>query len=300
MLEMKLDYFTEDPAFPFFIQYGRHDDAMTLHTHADFTELVVVLRGSADHIVKNETYRIKKGDVFVIGSDTSHSYLNPDDFKICNIMFRMNHIFPTSLDLCNMEGFHALFVIEPSLSKKHSFQSRLTLTDQTFAQVNQIISQMISEYAKKDKGYQTFLTTSFISLALLFSRIYQETTFTNQDQFSHLITPVSYLETHYMDTISVDELAKMSGLSSRHFNRLFHDTYHTSPLDYLLKYRIRKAENLLSYTDIPISEIAYQCGFNDSNYFSRQFRRINNISPRAFRHLQMSRDLLLPEPSGID
>lgn len=283
MDEMKLHFFTEDPTFPFFIQYGKHDEAVNLHTHIDFTELAIVLRGSADHIVGTETYQIKKGDVFVIGADTAHGYDHTNDFKLCNIMFRMNHIFPPGIDLCNMEGFHALFVIEPTLTKSHSFQSRLTLTDQMFIQVNQTISQMISEYEKKDKGYQTFLTTSFISLALLFSRIYQELSFSEQDQFSHLITPISYLETHYNEMITVEQLALLSGLSPRHFNRLFQDAYHTSPGHYLLLYRIRKSENLLNFTDLPISEIAYQCGFNDSNYFSRQFHKINGMSPRKYR-----------------
>ncbi|MDO4166294.1 MAG: AraC family transcriptional regulator [Eubacteriales bacterium] len=283
MNEMRLHYFTEDPAFPFFIQYGKHDEWLEEHIHLDFCELVVVLRGRADHVVGSETYPVQKGDVFVIGENTAHGYSNARDFKICNIMFRMNHIFDPASDLCNMEGFHALFVIEPSLTKNHSFISRLSLKNQTFSTVNHMISQMIAEYEKKDRGYQTFLKTSFISLALTFSRIYQETTKTDTNQFSPLIAPISYLESHYPEEITVQQLAEISGLSTRHFNRLFQSAYQTSPVQYLLQYRIQKAEKLLHYTEMSISEIAYQCGFNDSNYFSRQFRKTHGITPRQFR-----------------
>lgn len=283
MNEMKLSYFTEDPAFPFYIQYGRHDDFLEEHIHLDFDELVIVLRGHADHIVSSETYPIQKGDVFVISSNTAHGYRNVRDFRICNIMFRRDHIFNPTDDLCTMEGYHALFVIEPSLSKNHNFTSRLSLRDQTFSTVNQIVNQMISEYNQKKQGYQTFLKSSFLSLSLIFARIYQESSMTDTEHLAPLITPIAYLEQHYQETITVEELAERSGLSVRHFNRLFRDTYHTSPGRYLLQYRIQKSENLLLYTNMPVAEIAYQCGFNDSNYFSRQFHKIHGISPRQYR-----------------
>lgn len=283
MHEMKLSFFTEDPAFPFYIQYGEHNADLEEHTHLDFDELVIVLRGHADHIVSSETYPIQKGDVFVISSDTAHGYRNTRDFRICNIMFRRDHIFNSSDDLCTMEGYHALFVIEPSLSKNHTFSSRLSLRDQTFSTVSHLINQMITEYSQKKQGYQTFLKSSFLSLSLIFVRIYQESSIPDTNHLAPLITPIAYLERHYQEAITVEQLAEQSGLSVRHFNRLFRDTYHTSPGRYLLQYRIQKSENLLHYTNMSIAEIAYQCGFNDSNYFSRQFHNIHGISPRQYR-----------------
>ena len=63
MNNMWLNYFTKDDSFPFFIQYGGHEDTMFIHGHEDFSELVVVMDGTAEHIVENERFRIKKGDV---------------------------------------------------------------------------------------------------------------------------------------------------------------------------------------------------------------------------------------------
>ena len=56
-----------------------------------------------------------------------------------------------------------------------------------------------------------------------------------------------------------------------------------SPIDYLLHVRLAKAAEMLQKTELPISEIALECGFTDSNYFSRQFRRHCNSSPRDYR-----------------
>ena len=84
---MRLDYFTNDEGFPFFIQYGKHDDYMFMHGHEDFSELVIVLGGRAVHVVENERFEIKKGDVFVMNQGVCHGYDEAENLKICNIMF---------------------------------------------------------------------------------------------------------------------------------------------------------------------------------------------------------------------
>ena len=50
-MDFFLNWFTQDETFPFFIQYGTHDEDLCLHTHADFSELVIVLSGTATHVV---------------------------------------------------------------------------------------------------------------------------------------------------------------------------------------------------------------------------------------------------------
>ena len=72
MFRMPLSAFLQDESFPFFIQYGIHKEPLYLHSHDNFSELVIVLSGSAEHIVDSERYRIRKGDVFVISDETEH------------------------------------------------------------------------------------------------------------------------------------------------------------------------------------------------------------------------------------
>ncbi|GJM83763.1 hypothetical protein HMSSN139_62590 [Paenibacillus sp. HMSSN-139] len=81
MTNVYLNWFTRDEQFPFFIQYGGHEEDTFDHSHADFSELVIVLNGHATHIVNNEESFIKKGNVFVINGSTSHAYKDPQDLK---------------------------------------------------------------------------------------------------------------------------------------------------------------------------------------------------------------------------
>ena len=81
-MDFFLNWFTQDETFPFFIQYGTHDEDLCLHTHADFSELVIVLSGTATHVVDGEEYPIRKGDVFVIRNNTAHGYKHPKNFHI--------------------------------------------------------------------------------------------------------------------------------------------------------------------------------------------------------------------------
>ena len=105
MYEFKLSDFTETDDFPFFIQYGFHDKECLLHGHKDFSELVVVLEGSAYQIVEHDAYPITEGDVFILDKYTHHSYTDAENFKICNIMFRPEVMFEHLLHIRQNAGF---------------------------------------------------------------------------------------------------------------------------------------------------------------------------------------------------
>jgi len=283
MTEIQLEDFTKDITFPFSIQFGIHDEKMLMHSHLDFSELVIILEGTATHIVENEKYMISKGDVLVINNNTVHGYESTENFYICNIMFRLESIFLKNYDIWNLPGFHALFVNEPYITRDCALQSKLKLSITQLEHIKEQLKAMFEEYAKQSKGMKTFLLTNFLMLALELSHQYELNLDLNQHQYDHLENAVSYLEKHYAEHISIDLLAKQSNLSPRQFSRLFSKIYQDSPGNYLLHFRIQKAKSLLYNYKLSIAEVAYQCGFNDSNYFSRQFHRIIGVTPSVFR-----------------
>lgn len=124
MEALYLHYFTDDRTFPFYIQYGYHDADLKMHSHSDFCELVIVFGGTAMHNVNDESYFIKKGDVFVLGGGTAHGYHDTHQLQICNIMFQPDK-FLFENDIRKLSGFHALFVIEPYLTEKKKFSEPL-------------------------------------------------------------------------------------------------------------------------------------------------------------------------------
>lgn len=280
---MYLRFFTKDTNYPFFVQYGYHDTDLYMHTHADFSELVIVLSGTAMHKVDNEAYFIKKGDVFVISDNISHGYENTYDFRICNIMYTPEKLFSSDSDIRKLSGFHALFVIEPYLTAERSFQSRLKLSLPDFEQVSSIVTNMIHEYEQKSDGWKTMLNSYYMMLVVLLSRAYSFSSLDLKSDVLNIAKSVSYMENNYSEPITMEELALRSNLSIRHFTRIFRATYQTTPGNYLLALRMQHACSLLVNTDLSISEIAFECGFNDSNYFTRQFGKLFHSTPRQYR-----------------
>jgi AraC-like DNA-binding protein len=283
MTEMKLSYFTNDESFPLFIQYGNHNEDLLIHTHKDFSELVIVMNGSAKHIVNDETFHIKKGDVFVISNNTAHGYKDTENFRICNIMYRSENILSADYDIKKNAGFHALFVLEPYFAKEHNFKSRLMLKPKDFEKIHILTDIMLSEYQSKADGWQTLLEGSFMTLVVILSRLYSFGNSSDKIDIINIAMSISYIESHYTEDISIDVLAKISHYSPRHFTRIFIATYHTTPLNYIISLRINHACSLLKESRLLISDIALQCGFSDSNYFCRIFKKRTGLTPKQFR-----------------
>ncbi len=278
---MKLHYFTQDESFPFHIEYGYHDEGMFMHGHDDFSELVIVLNGSATHIVNNERFEIKKGDVFVMNEGTVHGYENPKDFKICNIMFRTATFISENYDIRSLAGFHALFLLEPKYNSENGFKSRLKLPPASFADIEHIIKTALEEYKGDSHGRKTMVRSYFLQLAVLLSRIYGSNV--HHKEIEGISKTAAFMESHYMDDISINELLTVSHYSQRHFIRLFSATYNTTPQQYLLSIRIRHACSMLREKKLSVTEIATRCGFNDSNYFCRIFKKNIGVTPSTYR-----------------
>lgn len=278
-----LDWFTRDEHFPFFIQYGGHDKDTDLHMHNDFSELVIVLNGNAKHIVNSESSFIKKGNVFVVNEKSLHAYIDPLDFKICNIMFRPQMLRTVGPDLRISNGFQALFVLEPFYRNIHSFQSKLNLSIANLEYVSSLISVMIEEYNGRQQGYQTMLISRFMELVVFLSRQYDCQEKGMDNYLMHLANAISYIEDHFLESLALEEIALHSNVSVRHLNRIFQSYYQTTPMSYLLRLRLERACMLLRQTKLTISEISTECGFNDSNYFTRQFTKAYGLSPKAHR-----------------
>lgn len=289
MEPMYLSYFTKEEDFPFFIQYGHHEREVFMHYHADFFELVIVINGTAMHHVNHDSYFIKKGDVFVLGHDVAHGYRDTNQLQICNIMFQPELLLNSEYDIRQLTGFHALFVIEPYLTKNNEFQSHLSLNLQQFEEIHKLTDVMLREYSSKAPGRMTLLYSYFMILVTRLSRFYQLPERENTDNLMNIAKSVSYIESNFTDTIPLDTLAAMSNLSTRHFTRLFTATYHLTPGNYILSLRMQYACHLLLSETDTISEIALKCGYSDSNYFSRQFHKFYGTSPREYRQLSAAK-----------
>lgn len=94
-----------------------------------------------------------------------------------------------------------------------------------------------------------------------------------------------FIDLHYMDPITLKELASSYHISESTCSRLFRKHLSVSPITYLLTYRIEKSLPLLSDTRQTVTEIAYACGFHSASYYCKFFKQVKGISPRSFRRL---------------
>lgn len=105
----------------------------------------------------------------------------------------------------------------------------------------------------------------------------------HSDNKSRLHYVLHYIHEHLTEKIAVDTLSRKAYLSRNMFFKWFKDQFGITPLDYLNRERIRLAKQLLAAQSGTISEISFQCGFSDVNYFVRLFRKSEGITPGTYR-----------------
>jgi AraC-like DNA-binding protein len=94
---------------------------------------------------------------------------------------------------------------------------------------------------------------------------------------------IAFMEEHYSDGISLKQIARAAFLSSYHFCRLFRKQMGITCSRYLSILRIRKAKELLRQTELSVTEICYEAGFNSLTHFERVFKKLEGTTPSAYR-----------------
>lgn len=96
---------------------------------------------------------------------------------------------------------------------------------------------------------------------------------------------MQFIHDNYQKPLSLSKIAGAAHVGKSEANRCFNSYLHTSPITYLLNYRLKKAKELLMTSDYTISEISENCGFQSPSYFSKIFRRDTGLSATKFREL---------------
>ncbi|HZI18163.1 MAG TPA: AraC family transcriptional regulator [Pyrinomonadaceae bacterium] len=96
---------------------------------------------------------------------------------------------------------------------------------------------------------------------------------------------VEFIESHFAEPISLDDAARVASYSRCHFSKLFREQTGLGFVACLTRVRLRRAAELLARTELPVTEVALEAGFNDLSHFERVFRAEHRRSPTAFRRL---------------
>lgn len=281
--KLKKQDFFEDPTLPLQVYIRDPQPEFPMHSHG-FDELVVILKGTAMHVIDEQYFPVKAGDAFVITQDHKHQYQDMHRLALANVLFDTDALMMDQWDIRALPGFHALFSLEPAFRTQHNFKSRLQLSDQHLNQINEIVHDLAMETEQRNPGYRVMAKGLFMQLAVSLSRAYSSTPSEESIDLLRIGDAIVHIETNYTDKITLEELAEKSHLSQRHFSRIFQKCIGRPPIDHLMHVRCQKAAELLKGTDRTITDIAFDCGFSDSNYFTRCFRKTMDRTPKQYRN----------------
>tara|TARA_R110002049_G_scaffold27321_2_gene94207 strand:+ start:398464 stop:399330 length:867 start_codon:yes stop_codon:yes gene_type:complete len=277
----KEDWFHED-GFPISVERRDPQEPFGIHAH-EFSEIVIITGGEGLHVTGEDSWQLSTGDVFVIGGSRPHDYLNMDRLRLINVLFDQAELAMRLRDLPSLPGYHAMFHLEPAWRKRHQFNSRLRVSTEEMDEICDLIDKLESELCRRESGFQFVATAVFMQLVGHLSRCYGRTKNADSQSLLRIAETISHIETHFTEPVQLDDLVDISGMSRRSFLRAFESALGCTPIAHLIQLRINRASVLLTTTDRSITDIAYDVGFNDSNYFSRQFRKSLGVTPRDFR-----------------
>lgn len=144
--------------------------------------------------------------------------------------------------------------------------------------LNEIINQA------KNMHITNFNTASSIAFDFI-NRLYFHFRDNNEMYTKRNREIIHYMTEHFSTVDSIENIAELYGISSSHLSRDFANDTGMSPIKFLTKLRIEHAKKLLQTTLLPISEIAEQCGYKQTNYFCKIFKDTVGQTPLQYRNL---------------
>ncbi|ASI94299.1 helix-turn-helix domain-containing protein [Vibrio rotiferianus] len=263
---------------------GHHHCDFAAHKH-DFSELFLVVSGSGKHTVAEYEYPLHKGDVFVINGDIEHGFRDVNKLKIINLMFDSNTPFFEIPSMRQLSGYQAMFKVEPIARQTTEYKAKLTLDRQQLPEIERLLSVLKTEYEASQPGFEVMLTSLMQQLVIALSRMYQDQSQELPQTTLALSRALVFIEQHFSDVgVNSDAIAKAAFISKRQLERLFRQFLDTSPNQYLRDVQLNYATKLLcEENERSVQHIAEQCGFSDSNYFSKCFKHKFQHSPRSYR-----------------
>lgn len=239
------------------------------HTH-NCSELFYVIEGQGQFLIENQTYPVSAYDLVIVNPNVYHTEVSLNASPLKYIVLGVEGLELAAVDEEDNTNFCIINF------KNHRENILLCLQN------------MLSEIEKKHTGYEIVCQDLMEILIVLLGR---------QTNFSTILAPVSkktsrlcgstkrYIDTHYQENITLDQLAEVSHVSKYHLAHAFTEEYGISPINYLISKRISEAEHLLKTTDFSLSLISNTTGFSSSSYFAQIFRKQKGMSPTEFRKL---------------
>ena len=266
----------QDPAVPIYITYGNLRDlsnmAALCHWHED-VELLLPTKGYLSYRVNGRQIHIAEGNAIFVNSRQMHYGFSADgtDCEYICICFRPDL-------LCSQRYLYDRYVL-PILT---CAGFPCFLLEKGKPNHNRVLAVIRWMAAHRDRdlvliGKLHELWQGIYDLAEL------ERSTPTDGNLDILKQMLEFISTQYPERISLTQIADAGGVCRSKCCQIFNKYIGRSPNDYVTSFRLEQAIELLRTTDLPITEIAFRCGFNSASYFAEVFTGRKGRSPREYR-----------------
>ena len=275
---------TKDNPFSIYhIENAGRSFQIPVHWHDEF-EIIYVKSGLLTVSISGESYIGKAGDAFVVSPGNLHlmgSQTGTVDYF--TFLFPLKYISFRTDDMLDDK------LLEP-LNSGH-----LMICPRVNDTAKELCEQLIKIYEAKNDESESKITTQVRTKIILLQFILEmwKKGFVIENDTSGRNTVekemVSYIQQNFTGKISLREFGEQFHLSEKYISRYFKEHFHITLSQYVTYLRLEHAKQLLQDTDIPVTDVAMQSGYQNVSYFIRSFQKAYAVSPLKYRKNNYSR-----------
>lgn len=256
---------------------------VTSHWHREL-EILCFQKGLAEVVVNGIEYCVTTGDIIFVNSGELHQIYSEDPELIYHAC-----VFP--LEFLNFAGhdYAQSQYLDPLSNQELLFPAFLAHSWEHVPPVFAEMSDIIDTYARQMPGYQLRIKSSLLKIIsdlLQYHLLLTPDAAKSQNKtvkMRQLKNIINYIQNHYSERLTLEGLSDIFHMSEKYFSRYFKQNLGINFIEYLNRYRVEQACNMLSSADMPIMEISFSVGFHNFSYFIRKFKNITGYTPTEYR-----------------
>lgn len=266
--------------------YTMHERDLTHYTvpwhwHEE-VEFNYVYRGSIEIETASRVYTIRQGEAYFINTNVMDTKRRA---KGCTAAVEHAHLFHPVLLAGHFRSAFQTKYLDPVL-KDQSVEILIIHEDtESGREFLDVLHRLTRLYGQENTEFEvrSLLSKGWLAMMREIEVQKQSRKATPQHAYERMRNMLSYVHGHYGEKITVEGIAARGNVSTRECIRSFKNTVHDTPTEYLIRYRIEQAKRMLRETELPITEIAFRVGFQNSAYFSKTFKIHTQTTPKEFR-----------------
>lgn len=255
-------------------------EALNLHSH-NYFQIYYVISGKITHHLENSTANLTAGDIFILPPNQPHYIETPDgvvDFY--SLSFTPDYF--QNIKEANKLILDFLLYLQTEHAEKIEPKISLSYEDTIF--INMLFKRILAEFSGNKTGKNEIIKETVSVLLSLFARVYFEenvSALIAKENRQLVMHSIEYIKNHFDEELTLTEIVHRSAMSKTNFCTIFHSITGMSFKEYLNRYRIEQAAEMIASGD-KISVVGNRCGYSDFSTFYRNFKKYMEMSPSEF------------------